>query len=121
MKYELEFLNPVGVVSANFSTVRLGKDWAERTQDERDRSIHLVDSKGKSLGGAEVMDCWTGPLSALPALLIEVCHDPVCRTWSGVAQILAGLYDSDEMIIGFDTVVTVLRLKHTGSIIKLVS
>lgn len=111
----------MGVVSANFSTVRLGTEWAERTQDERDRSIHLVDGAGKSLGGAEVLDCWSGPLSALPAILIEVCHDPVCRTWSGVAQILAGMYDSDDLTIGFDTVVTVLRMKHTGSIIQLIT
>ena len=114
---KLQFLNPVGLVSDNFSTVRIGSKWAIRTVEEEDRSLLLVDGTGASQGTARVIGCWTGELSALPAILIETCNDPVMRTWSGVAQILSGLHPDED--VGFSTTVTVLQLKHTGSIIKL--
>ena len=114
----LVFLNPVNLVSQNFSTVRVGSKWAERTVDEAERSVYLVDSTGKSHGTAEVISCWTGPLAEIPALMLECSHDPVHRTWSGVAQSLAGIYQDEK--VGYDTIVTILQLKHTGSAIKAV-
>ena len=117
MMHKLEFLNPVGLISDNFSTVRLGTKWAECTADEDRRGVSLVDASGTSFGTACVLDCWSGPLHALPAMLVENSHDPITRTWSGVAQVLAAIYVDEE--VGYETIVTVLRLKHTGSLIKI--
>lgn len=119
MRHQLQFLNPVGLKGENFSTVRLGRKWAERTVDEANRTVELVDGQGRSFGTAKVLDCWVGRLADVPALLLECEHDPVCRTWSGLAQVLAAVYEGNE--IEYSTVVTVLRLEYTGSIIKIAS
>lgn len=110
-------MNPVGLISDNFCTVRLGDKWATRTVDEDQRSVSLVDAAGTSYGTAQVVDCWSGPMHALPAMMIESNHDPVMRTWSGVAQVMDAIYENEQ--IGYETIVTVLRLKHTGSLIQL--
>lgn len=112
----LVFLNPINLKSDNFSTVRLGSKWGDRTVDEANRLVYLVDTQGKSYGTAEVTSCWTGLLADIPALMIECSHDPVSRTWSGVAQILAGIYKDAK--VGYHTIVTVLQLKYTGSAIE---
>lgn len=115
---KLKFLNPIGIKSDNFSTVRLGTKWAERTKPEEGSTVtavELTDAEGGVLGTAVVKGCWVGPLAQLPALLLECSHDPVCRTWSGVAQILSGIYEEP---MNYETVVTVLQLSYTGSIIK---
>lgn len=120
MYHKLKFLNPVGLTSENFSTVRIGTKWAERTVPESAEervSVELVDGNGRSLGTAVCKGAWTGPLSQVPALLLECSHDPVLRTWSGVAQSLAGIYNDSS--VGYETIVTVLQLQYTGSIIKL--
>ena len=113
---KLKFLNPVGIKSDNFSTVRLGTKWAERSKPEEGSKvtgIELADGEGNVLGTAVIRGCWTGPLAELPALLVECSHDPVCRTWSGVAQTLAGIYKDPN--IGYETIVTVLQCSYTGS------
>ena len=118
--YTLKFINPVGLKSENFSTVRLGEQWAERTKPESISdpvNVYLNDDDGNSKGTANVVSCWTGPLAELPAMLLEISHDPVLRTWSGAAQVLASLYPETE--IEYGTIVTVLQLQYTGSIIQL--
>ncbi len=116
--HKLKFANPVGVRNENFSTVRMGTKWAERTEPNGDErvTVELVAPDGKSMGTAIVRGCWTGPLAQLPGMLLESSHDPVCRTWSGAAQVLAGLHPDEK--VGYDTVVTCLQLEYTGSIIK---
>lgn len=119
---DLEFINPVGLKSDNFSTVRFGKEWAERTQPEKPgdfKTVNMVDAQGKSVGTAKVVGAWVGRLADLPAILIECHHDPVCRTWSGVAQTIAGLHREDN--VGYETVVTVLQLQYSGGLIKAAS
>lgn len=122
MRHQLQFLNPVGLKGENFSTVRLGRKWAERTVPEKPGefvTVELVDGDGKSYGTAKVIDCWVGRLVDVPAILLECEHDPVCRTWSGLAQVLAAVYEPE--VIEFGTIVTVLRLEYTGSLIKVAS
>lgn len=118
---KLQFLNPVGIKSDNFSTVRLGSKWAERTKPESQDeqvSVELTGPKGESMGTALVRGCWVGPLAQVPALLVECNHDPVMRTWSGVAQVIAGIYAEVDDKIGYDTIITVLQLEYTGSVIQ---
>ena len=115
--HKLEFLNPVGTNNPDFTTVRLGTKWAERTQPGEDGTpveVELV-CDGRSLGKGEVFGCWTGSLAMLPALLLEAEHDPVCRTWSGLRAVLAGTYPDEEWTM--ETVVTVLQVRYVGSII----
>lgn len=119
MRHQLKFLNPVGLKNENFSTVRLGRNWAERTVEESQRTVELVDGEGKSHGTAKVVDCWVGRLADVPAILLECEHDPVCRTWSGLAQVLAAVYENEQ--VDYDTIITVLRLQYTGSLIKIAS
>ncbi len=114
----LKFLNPVGIKSDNFSTVRLGTKWAERTVPEEGSpvtGVELADGKGGVLGTAVVKGCWTGPMIQIPAFLLECSHDPVCRTWSGVVLALQVIYGQP---IGLDTVVSVLQLSYTGSVVS---
>lgn len=114
--HRLAFANPVGLKSENFTTVRIGEDWGERTHSLEDRVVELIGTDNESLGTAKVWDCWVGPLHALPAIMLEASHDPICRTWSGVAQVLHAEHPDAE--VGYDTTITVLRLSYTGSIIK---
>lgn len=116
---KLKFLNPTGIKAEVFSTVRLGTKWAERTAPEEGQQVvgvELADGEGKALGNAVVIGCWTGPLVQVPAFLLECSHDPVCRTWSGVAQTLAGIYKDPS--VGHDTIITVLQCSYRGSVIE---
>jgi hypothetical protein len=117
--HQLQFLNPVGLKNEFFSTVRLGRKWAERTVPEKPGefvTVGLVDGDGKSIGTAKVVDCWVGRLSDVPAILLECHHDPVCRTWSGLAQVLTAIYENEQ--VDYGTSVTVLRLEYQGSAIQ---
>lgn len=116
---KLKFLNPVGIKSDNFSTVRLGDKWAKRTELEEGQQvcgIELADRDGKVLGTAVVRGCWVGPLADVPAILLECCHDPVYRTWSGVKLMLVSIYK--DPTISYVTLVTVLQVAYTGPVIK---
>lgn len=115
-QYKLPFLNPVNLKQENFTVVLLGETWAERTQDEENRELLMVDGAKNVIGTAQVMDALVCKLVNVPAISLEAHHDPVCRTWSGMAQVLAG---GTEEVVEFDTLVTVLRLKYTGSLVKL--
>lgn len=116
---KLEFTKSTNICGI-FSTVRLGSEWGERTQPGEDGefvTLHLVDAQGASLGTAQAVGCWVGRLVELPAQAIECHQDPIQRTWSGIAEILAGTHPDEE--ITYDTIVTVLQLKHTGGLVKL--
>lgn len=120
--YKLEFMNPIGLTNEVFSTARLGIKWAERSAPKGEDGflkVELVDTNGNSFGTATVVGCWTGPLSQAPALLLECSHDPVCRTWSGLAQVMAGVYEGEE--VSYETIISVLQLRYTGKAIQVVS
>jgi hypothetical protein len=117
--HKLAFRNPVNLTNQLFSTVRLGEKWAERTtrlEDGKPITVELVDAQGKSLGTALSLSCWVGSVVDMPAILLECVNDPIMRTWSGAAQILANCYPDAK--VGYETIVTILELKYMGSILR---
>lgn len=115
------FQTPINLRSEDYVTFRLGNKWEQRTKAESARKLLLTDGSGNTLGVAAVVDCWVGPLMAVPAQLTEMAHDPICRTWSGLASILSMYYNSDATRINPGTVITALRLRYEGSHIEIAS
>ena len=111
----MKFAAPVGCRNEVFTTVRLGKKWRTRIQGGC-REVALQDNEGNAIGTAEITDVWFGPLSHIPGLFLEVIHDPVCRTWSGLFAVMRGMYPDG---CDGDSEVTAIRLRYTGSLVKL--
>ena len=107
----IEFMAPVGCRNEVFVTVRLGKKWRTKVQSGT-RELLMRDCEGDVIGKAEILDVWFGPLGAIPAIFVENCHDPICRTYSGLQAVLQGTYDEP-----FDhkTEVTAMRLRYIGT------
>ena len=51
--------------------------------------IQLVDGNDQDVCYAEVLDLWVGPLGQIPAVLLELGHDPLCRTFTGLNTFLS--------------------------------
>jgi hypothetical protein len=107
----MKFAIPVGCRNEVFSTARMGKKWETRIKSGV-RQVELQDTTGKSIGTADILDLWVGPLSAVPAILLESYHDPVARTWSGLHACLQNIYDK---AIDPSDHFTVMRLGYTGA------
>lgn len=75
------FQNPGGL-AGRFVTVRKGDGWFKKVAPGD--QIELVDAEGKVLGVADVADGWTGDLARVPASVLEMVHDPLMRTFSGL-------------------------------------
>lgn len=111
----MEFLAPVGCRNEVFTTARLGKEWRTKVQAGC-REVTMVDAEGTGIGTAEVTDVWCGPMSHVPAIFLDNYHDPICRTWAGLQAVLQGTYDQP---VDHATEVTLIRLRYTGSVVKL--
>ena len=64
----------------------------------------------------ELQGCWSGPLEAVPALLLECALDPVVRTFTGLQATLSSEANRD---LGPSDPVTVLLLRPVGSEIEI--
>lgn len=106
----IEFMAPVGCRNEVFVTVRLGKEWRTKVQSGV-RELLMQDIEGSVIGKAEILDVWFGPLGAIPAIFVENCHDPICRTYSGLQAVLQGCYDQP---VDHKTEVTAMRLRYAG-------
>lgn len=106
----IQFKNPVGLNMERFATVRVGTKWQERLQVGAE--VDLVDSTNSDQGTAVVRDIWAGQLCRVPASLIEIAHDPISRTYSGLRAVLAITYGKT---IGHQEFVNVLVLEPSRS------
>lgn len=101
----IEFQNPVGLVG-RFVTVRLGDKWlAKLSQGDK---VQLTGPQGESHGVATAADIWNGDLALVPGSLLEMEHDPLCRTYSGLVLGLRMAYR--EKTVAPDSNVTVIVL-----------
>jgi len=115
VNHTLLFHNPNGLVG-RFVTVRKGPKWADRLQKHAEEVV-LADAKTETpIAVAEVENVWRGPLHLVPAFLLEMEHDPLCRTFSGLVSCLQGIYGPPvtvEMLVS----VLVLRVKRTSRVL----
>lgn len=77
----------------------------------RNESFEPVAPDGRSLGIVKCRDVWRGPLGSLPALLLELARDPMCRTFAGVYACL----QITDPAIALDTVVWAMSLEELGT------
>lgn len=85
------FVHGVGLGNEKFLTVRIGNKWQQEMTlgDE----VELFDHEaGGQRGTAKVLDIWVGRVDRLPSSLLELEHDPLARTFSGLMVSLAGAY-----------------------------
>ena len=81
---------------------------------EQGEEIQIQDSGGQDITYAEVLDMWSGPLSHLPACLLEMSHDPLSRTFTGAHT---SLMLKTGQPVALDAVVSILVIKPKTSTI----
>jgi hypothetical protein len=81
----LKFQNPIYCPGLQ-TTVRLGTKWQERVSPG-DR-IQLVNAKDHVIATATVEFLYVGPLVSIPQYMIEMEHDPACRTVGGLLSVM---------------------------------
>lgn len=99
-----------------FTVVVPGGETAEHLKSD-DEFEFTSSIDGKRLGTGLIMFAWAGPLSAVPAALIEQHHDPAGRTYSGLVLLLRILYG--HLVKNDSFVVSILQFKPTGGEIHL--
>lgn len=109
------FQNPNGLVG-RFTTVRKGPKWADRLQ-RCGVEVVLADAKTETpIAVAEVENVWRGPLHLVPGLMLEMEHDPLCRTFSGLVACLQGIY-GPPIMVEMPVSVLVLRVKRSSLVL----
>jgi len=105
--------NPVNLVGNNVTLVVSGIETAKEVKTSEGgpgEEIKLVDRNGQDITFAEVLDKWGGPLGHVPALLLEMCHDPLQRSFTGLHTAL--MIESKEPVPAMtDVSVLVIRPK----------
>jgi len=76
--------------------------------------VKLVDSRDQDLAFGEVLDVWIGALASVPALALELAHDPLQRTFSGMMLHLQSRFEEGSSLKE-DSRVTVLVLRVKDS------
>ena len=113
---QLTVHSPVNLTGGNFTMILRGEKPEEAAPDAE---FKLVDRRGQDLINAEVVDVWEGPLYHVPAILLEMAQDPLCRTFSGVQTQLAIYRENEEVATTPDIAVTVLIMRQkTSSILR---
>lgn len=105
----MTFIAPVGL-TGRFTTVRLGDKWLKALRPGE--TVQMLDGEKGVLGTAKAMDIWNGDLAQVPASLCEMAHDPLMRTYSGLAMGMRVCYrDTPGAVIAPDTNVTVIVME----------
>lgn len=85
-----------------------------------DEEFEFLGPDGKLAGKGQVTAAWAGPLSILPASLLEQHFDPSCRTYSGLVLTLRLLH-GEKAVPNDKVVVSALQFKLTGGEILIAS
>lgn len=115
LKRWLLFKNPVFHAGENVS-VRKGKRWSRMTWPEDILQVRA--SRPASLGGSEFLfDAFVNDVQAMricdiPQALLDLEHDPRCRTHDGLLKELQRVYHTDK--VNGRTWVSVIRFEHCG-------
>lgn len=77
---QLIIYNPVNLSGHHtFTACFLGSMEGVNEKDD----MQLVDPNGQDLNTVTIVNNWQGQLADAPAILLEMCHDPLQRTFSG--------------------------------------
>jgi hypothetical protein len=98
----------IGPIAATF----IGDDFREMKAGEE---VQLVDPADQDLIFAEVLNVWAGPMSHVPALLLEMSNDPLQRTFAGVHMHLVARRGPDAEIPTQESIVSILVLRPKQS------
>lgn len=107
----IEFKNPVFPGAGEpFTTVRRGTKWAEKLG--KGDQVQLCGVGGTIVGFGRVVDTTDCPFNQLPQSVLQLEHDPGCRTKKGLLSTLRDCYD------GFEPAeqVTVLTIEVEGTV-----
>lgn len=108
---KLTIYNPVGLHGPMISACFIGDEYAAiQLKDE----VQLVSPSGQELIYAEVLDLFIGPLSNAPAILLEMTHDPLQRSFTGMHMHLLARYTNGEAIAP-EAAITILVLRPKQS------
>tara|TARA_R110002167_G_scaffold93122_1_gene249745 strand:+ start:3600 stop:3977 length:378 start_codon:yes stop_codon:yes gene_type:complete len=99
--------NPANLQVGHISATFLGDEYRELKEREE---VQLVDVNDQDLIFAEVLNVWSGPLSHVPALLLEMSSDPLQRTFAGLHMHLVARRSAAEIQITQESIVSVLVL-----------
>ena len=72
--------NPCNLEGSPVSALFPGDEYKAITEREE---VQLVDVNDQDLTYAEVLNVWVGPLAHVPAMLLEMAHDPLQRSFAG--------------------------------------
>lgn len=104
--------NPCNLNIGPIAATLLGDDYRDLKSGEE---VQLVTPADQDLMFAEVLNVWAGPLAHAPAMLLEMSHDPLQRTFSGVHMHLVARRDKQDTNIDQETVVSILVLRPKQS------
>tara|TARA_R110002153_G_scaffold66396_8_gene177519 strand:- start:533 stop:913 length:381 start_codon:yes stop_codon:yes gene_type:complete len=104
--------NPCNLEGAPISAIFPGDEYKAITEREE---VQLVDPADQDLTYAEVLNVWVGPLAHVPAMLLEMAHDPLQRSFAGAFMHLVARRATQETVINQETVVSLLVLRPKAS------
>ena len=95
-------------VGAEATTCRKGAKWWNILSHGKEVNLQL-DPDGRIVGRAVVTDLWFGWFRHIPAIFVEIEHDPTCRTYTGLLATMQKTYENFK-----DTdLVTVVQYRRT--------
>lgn len=111
----IKLKNPVHL-DGMFSLIFAGDD--KRFETGKDVSFeHDGDHNHKVLGRGRIVDVWVGKVGRAPAALLEICHDPLMRSYSGLAVGICGMFSVEDAQPDAIITVVVVREKKRGAIV----
>ena len=104
--------NPSNLDTGNIAAAFLGDGFRDLKSGEE---VQLVDPADQELMFAEVLNVWAGPMTHVPALLLEMSNDPLQRTFSGLHMHLVARRGPDDEIPTQESPISVLVLRPKQS------
>jgi hypothetical protein len=85
------------------------------TDLEPGNEVKLVQTNGQEISYAEIIDVWRGPLGDVPAVLLEMMHDPLQRTFAGFHMLLAMSRAEEDEQTGMGLPISVIVYRPKAS------
>tara|TARA_R110002153_G_C13114245_1_gene478032 strand:+ start:237 stop:617 length:381 start_codon:yes stop_codon:yes gene_type:complete len=104
--------NPCNLEGSPVSALFPGDEYKSITEREE---VQLVDVNDQDLTYAEVLNVWVGPLAHVPAMLLEMAHDPLQRSFAGAYMHLVARRTEEDKVPNQETIVSLLVLRPKES------
>lgn len=109
---KLVFPAPLGLLYAyRYTTVRPGSEWWDKVNlnDE----IELCGPDGDAVAIGQVVDKWKGPVIQVPAALLEVSHNTLHRTFTGLIMSMSAALQRQATPNDIITILTLMPLRES--------